>query len=92
MAEAPLSLARADPKGLLREGYLIEGIGPDACRSIFLDWALGLPEDVAPADALRVVLDAYGKEGHPMTDVLREGIRGAAAVPARRGGRRGRTP
>ncbi len=32
-----------DPKGLIRESFAIEGIGAPECRSIFLDWALGLP-------------------------------------------------
>jgi len=33
-----------DPKGLIRESYRIEGIGMAECRSIFLDWALSLPD------------------------------------------------
>lgn len=90
MAEAALTLERADPKGLLRESYRIEGIGTEACRSIFLDWALSLPEGVAPGAALRVVLAAHGAEGHPMTEVLREGLGHAAQLPRRRGGRSGR--
>ena len=32
-----------DPKGLISEAYKIEGITLGECRSIFLDWALGLP-------------------------------------------------
>ena len=28
-----------DPKGLIRESYRMEGIGPAECRSNFLDWA-----------------------------------------------------
>ena len=31
-----------DPKGLIRESYRIEGIGPGECRTICLDWALGV--------------------------------------------------
>ena len=90
MAETALTLERADPKGLLRESYRIEGIGAEACRSIFLDWALSLPEGVAPGAALRVVLAAHGVEGHPMTEILREGLGRAAPEPVRRGGRQGR--
>ena len=33
-----------DPKGLIRESYRIEGITEGECRSVFLDWALSLPE------------------------------------------------
>ena len=39
-----------DPKGLIRESYRIEGITEGECRSVFLDWALSLPDppDGAP--------------------------------------------
>ncbi len=37
-----MELNLADPKGLVRESYAIEGITPGECRSIFLDWALSL--------------------------------------------------
>ena len=76
-----------DPKGLIREAYRIEGIGPEECRSIFVDWALSLDGDLRAAIAR--LLAAHGAEGHPMTAVLREGL---AEPPARRrrGGRAGR--
>ena len=32
----------ADPKGLIREAYAIEGITDGECRSILIDWALSL--------------------------------------------------
>ena len=32
-----------DPRGLIYESYRIEGIRIEECRSIFLDWAMGLP-------------------------------------------------
>jgi hypothetical protein len=38
-----MDLAEADPKGLVRESYRIEGITPGECRSIFMDWALSIP-------------------------------------------------
>ncbi|MEM1316424.1 MAG: hypothetical protein AAGI51_17840, partial [Pseudomonadota bacterium] len=37
-------LARLDPRGLIGDAYAMEGVGPEACRSIFLDWALGRSE------------------------------------------------
>lgn len=80
-----------DPKGLIREAYRIEGIGPEECRSIFLDWALGLPEPDQARPAIEAMLAQYGNgaEDHPMTQILRTGL--ADAGPARRrGGRAGR--
>jgi hypothetical protein len=80
----------ADPKGLVREAFLIEGISLAECRSILIDWALSLPAGLPLAEAIPQVMQAYAApEGHPMTLVLREGL-----VPApearRRGGRAGR--
>ena len=85
----------ADPKGLIRESFRIEGITLGECRTIFLDWALSLPDGVAPTDAMRTVRDHYapagsGREDHPMVAVLSEGLAAAARVPVRRGGRAGR--
>ena len=36
-----------DPRGLIAEAYRMD-IGPEDCRTIFLDWALGLPEGAGP--------------------------------------------
>jgi hypothetical protein len=82
----------ADPKGLIREAYRIEGIGPGECRSIFLDWALSVPEnaDHGALIAELLALHAVGQPEHPMSVTLREGL-GPAGVPRRRGGRKGRT-
>ncbi len=78
-----------DPRGLIREAYAIEGIGAAECRSIFLDWALALPEDIAPRAAIGVLLATHGAAAHPMTRVLQDGL-AEAPVPRRRGGRDGR--
>lgn len=80
-----------DPKGLIRESYRIEGIAPGECRSIFLDWALGLPVDTDTETARQALLARYEPQygDHPMTHVLREGL-GEATRPRRRGGWRGR--
>jgi hypothetical protein len=80
-----------DPKGLIREAYRIEGIGAPECRSIFMDWALSLPETVTPESALAVLIERHGAAApdHPMTAVLREG-EGRIARPGRRGGWRAR--
>ena len=41
-----------DPKALIRESFNIEGITIEECRSIFLDWALSLPNE---ADAWKII-------------------------------------
>lgn len=80
-----------DPKGLIEDSYRIDGISQPECRSIFLDWALSLPESQTPQAAIAVLLDRHegGAPEHPMTQVLREGM-AQADLPRRRGGRRGR--
>ncbi|WP_146587286.1 hypothetical protein [Puniceibacterium confluentis] len=78
-----------DPKGLINEAYRINGITYEECRSIFLDWALAVPVDADTATMIRALLDRHGEDGHPMTQVLREGLIGMAA-PRRRGGWRSR--
>ncbi len=80
-----------DPKGLIREAYRIEGISAPECRSIFLDWALSLPDDRDQSSALKDLHLAYSAEApdHPMTQVLSDGMQSAKA-PKRRGGWRSR--
>ena len=78
-----------DPKALIREAYRME-VGPEECRTIFLDWALSLPDGVSARDTIAALLERYGSEAdHPMTAVLRAGLEQAAQT-GRRGGRRGR--
>lgn len=78
-----------DPKGLIKESYLIDGITESECRSIFLDWALSY-QGVA-AVGISALLDRHNHEPkeHPMTVTLRDGLQ-APDVPRRRGGRRAR--
>lgn len=80
-----------DPRGLIREAYRIEGITAGECRSIFLDWALGLPLGADNRAAIEAMLERYASEAaeHPMTQTLKEGLSEAAA-PRRRGGRKAR--
>ncbi|MCB1329859.1 MAG: hypothetical protein KDK28_10630 [Maritimibacter sp.] len=81
-----------DPRGLIREAYRIEGIGPAEARTIFLDWALTRPESPGEKDQIAALLAAYGGEApdHPMSAVLREGLEAPALGAGRRGGSRGR--
>ncbi len=81
-----------DPRGLIRESYRIENITAPECRAIFLDWAMGRPEAPDESAQITALLDFYGadKADHPMTEVLRAGLAGAAAPQGRRGGRSAR--
>lgn len=79
----------ADPKGLIREAFRIDGITYGECRSIFMDWALSLPPGRDPADDIAALLARHAAPDHPMTAVLREGLV-RPARPRRRGGWRGR--
>lgn len=77
-----------DNRGLIREAYNIDGISEGECRSIFLDWALGVDGDIS--QAITVLLERHGAEAeHPMTTVLREGL-APSGKPKRRGGWRSR--
>lgn len=77
-----------DPRGLIEEAYRME-LGPADCRTVFFDWALGLPEGAGHAE-VAALLDHYGPghPDHPMTAVLREGL--AHPPPAIRRRRRDR--
>lgn len=80
-----------DPKDLILESYRIDGITESECRSIFLDWALSLPESEDTQGAIAKLLDLYAANNpeHPMTRVLSDAQQ-AADRPKRRGGWRSR--
>ena len=86
-----MRLDEADPKGLVRESYAMEGISLGECRSIFMDWALSLPAGQAAPEALAALIAHYGAPApdHPMSGVLREAL-AAPETPRRRGGRAAR--
>jgi hypothetical protein len=86
-----MSMDVNDPKGLIRESYAIDGITAGACRSIFLDWALSVPQNADHQALIRGLLDHYGADfaDHPMTATLQAGL-AAPGAPRRRGGRAGR--
>ena len=93
MGRRAVDVKQADPKGLVRESYAIDGITTGECRSIFIDWALSLPVAANTPDCLRALLAHYGtpNPGHPMTSVLTEALT-APETPKRRGGRAARVP
>ncbi|MEL6912986.1 MAG: hypothetical protein AAFP13_00655 [Pseudomonadota bacterium] len=86
-----MDMQDADPKGLIRESYRIEGITGGECRSIFLDWAIGVAEGADTLARIRFLLEAYGDEApaHPMTHTLRAALETPPAT-GRRGGRKAR--
>lgn len=77
----------ADPRGLIHESYRIDGIGAAECRSIFLDWAIGVPVGQDSGQLVRHLLAKFGSAhpDHPMTSVLRD----ALETPNRTGRRGG---
>jgi hypothetical protein len=86
-----MQLDQADPKGLVRESYAIDGITVGECRSIFMDWALSVPVGRSVPEALAALIAHYadGRPEHPMSVVLRDG-QSPPTPPRRRGGRAGR--
>ncbi|MDG1430337.1 MAG: hypothetical protein P8L68_12540 [Paracoccaceae bacterium] len=80
-----------DPKALIREAYVIEGITEAQCRSIFLDWALSLPVTMDTQESLAILVARYAVDepSHPMSEVLRNGQQ-TMTKPKRRGGWRSR--
>ena len=70
-----------DPKGLIREAFAIENIGAPECRSIFLDWALGLPSGHDTREEVRKLLAHYAPKAatdHPMVQTLHAALENAA--------------
>ncbi|MBT8459927.1 MAG: hypothetical protein HKP37_03855 [Boseongicola sp.] len=81
----------ADPRGLIYESFRIDGIQESECRSIFLDWAIGVPIGQDSTAYVRMLLARFGAEypDHPMTVVLKEALN-PPATRGRRGGASGR--
>lgn len=81
-----------DPKGLIREAFAIEGITAPECRSIFLDWALGVPAERDTQVEVRALIARYGPvspASHPMMVTLQAALQ-VPPTPRRKGGRQGR--
>lgn len=80
-----------DPKGLIMEAYKIDGITASESRTIFLDWALGVPVGVDAKDEVRALLLQYADQpaDHPMTITLTAALEDKGPA-RRRGGRAAR--
>lgn len=80
-----------DPKNLIADSYEIDGITPEECRSVFLDWALSVPMDADHKSLITALIDKHGGDAdHPMTLVLKEGLEKSTPSGKRRGGFRSR--
>lgn len=86
-----MTLDEIDKIGLIAESYRIEGIDIAQCRSIFLDWALKLPDTIDQKLAVAFMVTTYAipTPNHPMSLVLKEGTSSALRT-GRRGGRASR--
>ncbi|MEM9709061.1 MAG: hypothetical protein AAF871_09730 [Pseudomonadota bacterium] len=84
-------LTEIDPRGLIADAFAMEGLGLSECRTIFLDWAVWLPDGVDAAALLPALSAHYAHmdPAHPMRQVLNEGL-DTAEAPARRGGAKAR--
>tara|TARA_B000000475_G_C15869309_1_gene395608 strand:+ start:179 stop:466 length:288 start_codon:yes stop_codon:yes gene_type:complete len=79
---------KEDPRGLLFEAYRIDGITTPECKTIFLDWVLGLASDLNIYMAIKAALDEYQTSNpeHPMTEVLLDGLILDNKIKGRQGG------
>lgn len=80
-----------DPRALIRESYRMDGITEGECRTIFLDWALGIPAGANTRDMVLQILDQYADQpvDHPMTITLKAALANEGTA-RRRGGRAAR--
>lgn len=80
-----------DPKGLIYESFRIDGITAGECRSIFLDWALSMPQGFDTHAAVQALLVQYvdQPDAHPMKAVLQAALM-QGGTARRRGGRAAR--
>ena len=78
-----------DPRGVIAAAYAMERVSAAECRSIFLDWLLGIER---PEAAARRLLGRYAlqRPDHPMTALLAAAAEGGMPRPRRRGGAAGR--
>lgn len=82
-----MELNEIDPIGLIRDSYAIDGITIEECRSIFLDWAIKLHQEIDSREAIEILVAQYVKSNpdHPMNSVLLDG-QGSSLKTGRRGG------
>ena len=81
-----------DPRGLMFEAFRMPELSEQECRTIMLDWALGLEGAFEYRTSILAILERYGDRhpDHPMTSLLEEGLAGATTPKRRRNRARSR--
>jgi len=76
-----------DPMGLIFEAYRMDELSSTDCRTILLNWALGMPDGSEYTSSLAALHSIYCSEhpDHPMTAVIKEGLTNAANPKSVRG-------
>lgn len=80
-----------DPRNLIGDALVMEGLSVEENRSIFFDWAFGLKEPehaAASASALLAIYRTDVTAAHPMIRLLEQAAGGAATGRGRTGRRR----
>ena len=77
----------ADPRGLILEAYNIKDLSEKDCRTIFLDWALGVPAESDMARLMSELAEHYVdlNPEHPMSMLLNENADSMKNVRSLRG-------
>lgn len=77
----------ADPRGLILEAFNIEDLSEKDCRTIFLDWALGVPAEFDVAQVMSELAEYYAELNpeHPMSMLLNENTSGMRTIRSSRG-------
>ncbi|MCY4463515.1 MAG: hypothetical protein OXC26_24445 [Albidovulum sp.] len=77
----------SDARGLIREAFRMDGLTDENCRSIFFDWALGLPDEVEVSKQADKLYGKYSEEypDHPMTRLLAEAKESSVSHGRKRG-------
>ncbi len=80
----------ADPRGLFRDGFAMENLSDSECRTIFLEWAMTLRDDVDMVHSLGVLHAHYQSEysEHYLFKLITEGLQGPRRLSASRRRRR----
>lgn len=80
-----------DPRNLIGDALVMEGLTVEENRSIFFDWAFGLKEPETAPQAARALLEIYRTEdtvAHPMIQLLDQAAKGPAQKRGRTNRRR----
>jgi len=70
-----LEKLECDKRGVIYDAYRIDGIREEECRSIFLDWVMGIPLEEDVSTYITILCDHYTAHypNHPMTNILKDG-------------------